>query len=170
MYMLSSRNTAARPIRPIRSLNIGILGPPGRSLERGTRRRVPVGGTWRTTTSHDRQTTGAWGSVGKEGKVLRPAPGFGSGYGFSFDYNYQSYLSFSSVVGAVEGPPRTVHAYAHARVRVAPSPRSRALWTRHACELRRWRGKRQEWGLLGCSCAHTRSGFSHAASLRVHQH
>ena len=32
--MLSnSRNTVARPIQPIRSLNIGILGPLGRSLE-----------------------------------------------------------------------------------------------------------------------------------------
>ena len=32
--MLSnSLNTVARPIQPIRNLNIGIRGPPGRSLE-----------------------------------------------------------------------------------------------------------------------------------------
>ena len=31
--MSNSRNTVSRPIQPIRSLNIGIRGPPGRSLE-----------------------------------------------------------------------------------------------------------------------------------------
>ena len=31
--MSNSRNTVARPIQPILSLNIGIRGPPGRSLE-----------------------------------------------------------------------------------------------------------------------------------------
>ena len=38
--MSNSRNTVARPIQPILSLNIGIRGPPGRSLEP---RRVLVG-------------------------------------------------------------------------------------------------------------------------------
>lgn len=92
---------------------------------------------------------------------MRPAPGFGSGYGFSFDYNYQSYLSFSSVAGAVEGPPRTVHAYA---TRAYASPRRRPRGpvpsghaTRASCDAGAARGKS---GACSAAAVHIRGPVS----------